>query len=63
MCFTGITLKNFLSKVENTLLKIGREHKIYQPKAVLFVHYYILFCDVVDVLTVNFLANMGKTLD
>jgi hypothetical protein len=36
-----LTLKNFLSKVENLLLKIGNEYKIYQPKAVIFMHYNI----------------------
>ena len=40
--------KTFLNKVKNLLLKIGSEYKIYQPKAMVFMHYYILFFDVVD---------------
>ena len=57
-----LALKTFLSKVKNLLFKIGSQYKIYQPKVVVFMHYYIFF-DVADILTVYFLAFMVTILD
>ena len=48
------TIKNFLEQSGNLLFKIGSKDKIYQPKPVVFMNYYILFFYVVDILTVNF---------
>ena len=61
MLSTHLIIRIFLSKVENLLFKIGSEYKISQLKAVVPTHYYIVFFDVADTLTVNFLVFMLKT--
>ena len=56
--YTRLTSKTSLSKVKHLLCKIGCEYKIYQPKDVVFMHYYTLFCDVVDLVIGNVSAFM-----
>ena len=51
--FYTARLKTFLNKVVNLLVKMGSEYRIYQPKTLDFMHGYILFFEVVDVLTLN----------
>ena len=60
---TRLTSRNFLKKVKNLILKKGSEYMIYQPKASVFMHCYILFFDVADILTVNFIAFPVIVLD
>ena len=47
-------MDKFQKAVGNLLFKIGGECKIYQPKAVVFVHYCVLYFDFVTILTMNF---------
>ena len=54
MVFTRLTLKTFLSKVENLLFQVKSEYNICQPRVVVFIYYFILFIDTVDILAVTF---------
>ena len=51
-------IKDFLEQSGKSI----SEYKIYQPKAVDFMHYYILFFDIADVFIVNILGFMVTIL-